>query len=692
VPPATGEALLIYVAATTQVVSTTVIVERQEEGHALLVQRPVYFISEVLSETKIRYPQIQKLLYAVILTRRKLRHYFESHPVTVVSSFPLGEIIQCREASGRIAKWAVELMGETLSFAPRKAIKSQVLADFLAEWVDTQLPTAPIQPKLWTMYFDGSLMKIGACAGLLFISPLGKQVRYVLRLHFLASNNVAEYEALVNGLHIAIELGVRRLDARGDSQLVVDQVMKNSHCRDRKMEAYCDEVRHLEDKFYGLELNHVARRYNETVDELAKIASGRTTVPPNVFSRDIYQPSVKIDDAPEPEETSAQPEVPSAAEGEALRVEEEQDGVTPNLNWQTLYLEYLLRGELPLDKAEAQRLARRAKSFVLLGDEKELYHRSPSGILQRCISIAQGRELLQEIHSGACGHHAAPQALVGNAFQQGFYWPTAVADATRIVRSCRGCQFYTRQTHLLAQAFQTIPITWSFAVWGLDLVGPLQKAPGGLHAPAGRHRQILQVDQGPTLNQHRVRAGGDVLHKHHPPLWCPRLHHHRQRHIVHWEKVPRLLRRPPHPSGLGRRCSPDDKRAGGARQWHDFAGTKAEDLQRSQQVWQAVDKRTALGGLESEDDAEPGHGLLAVFPSLWGRGHLTHGLGIRFPETKAYDDRSNQASREDSLDQLEEARDVALLHSARYQQSLRRYHARRVWPRGFQVGDLVLRL
>jgi ribonuclease HI len=380
---------LIYVAATTQVVSAAIVVERREEGHALLIQRPVYFISEVLSETKILYPQIQKLLYAVILTRQKLRHYFESHPVTVVSSFPLGEIIQCREASGRIAKWAVELMGETLSFAPRKAIKSQVLANFLAEWVDTQLPTAPIQPELWTMYFDG-LMKTGAGAGLLFISPLGKHVRYVLRLHFPASNNVAEYGALVNGLRIAVELGVRRLDAHGDSQLVIDQVMKNSHYRDRKMEACCDEVQRLKDKFYGLELNHVARRYNETADELAKIASGRTTVPPNVFSKDICQPSVKIDDAPEPEETSAQPEASSTAEGEALRVEGEQNGVASNQNWQTPYLEYLLRGELPLDKAEARRLARRAKSFVLLGDEKELYHRSPSGVLQRCISIAQG--------------------------------------------------------------------------------------------------------------------------------------------------------------------------------------------------------------------------------------------------------------------------------------------------------------
>jgi hypothetical protein len=180
----------------------------------------------------------------------------------------------------------------------------------------------------------------------------------VLRLHFPASNNVAEYDALVNGLRIAIELGVRRLDARGDSQLVIDQVMKNSHCRDPKMEAYCDEVRRLEDKFYELELNHIARRYNETADELAKIASGWTTVPPDVFSRDLHEPSVKTDDTPEPEASSAQPE------GEALRVEEERNGVPPNRNWQTPYLQYLHRGELPLDRAEAHIHRRRSRTIA----------------------------------------------------------------------------------------------------------------------------------------------------------------------------------------------------------------------------------------------------------------------------------------------------------------------------------------
>jgi hypothetical protein len=171
--------------------------------------------------------------------------------VTVVSSFPLGEIAQNREASGRIAKWAVELMGETLSYAPLKAIKSQVLADFLAKWTDTQLPPVQLQAELWTMYFDGSLMKAGAGAGLLFISPLGVHMRYIIPLHFPASNN------------ITIELGVQHLDVQGDSQLVINQVMRSSSCRDPKMEAYCEEVRCLEDKFYGLELNHIARRYNE---------------------------------------------------------------------------------------------------------------------------------------------------------------------------------------------------------------------------------------------------------------------------------------------------------------------------------------------------------------------------------------------------------------------------------------------
>jgi hypothetical protein len=140
-------------------------------------------------------------------------------------------------------------------------------------------------------------------------------MRYAVRLHFPASKNIAEYEALLCGLRIAIETGIKRLDVRGDSQLVIDQVMKNTSCHDDKMEAYCKAVRALEDKFYSIELNHVPRRYNEEADELAKIVSGRITVPPNVFARDVTQLSVNLEPSPSShEQPSGAPSSPTGAE------------------------------------------------------------------------------------------------------------------------------------------------------------------------------------------------------------------------------------------------------------------------------------------------------------------------------------------------------------------------------------------
>jgi ribonuclease HI len=106
-------------------------------------------------------------------------------------------------------------------------------------------------------------MKTSACAGLVFISPLGVHMCYVIWLHFVASNNIAEYEALVNGLNIIAELGIKCLDVRGDSQLIVNQVMKELSCHDPKMEAYCKMVWCLEDRFDCLELNHITRKYNK---------------------------------------------------------------------------------------------------------------------------------------------------------------------------------------------------------------------------------------------------------------------------------------------------------------------------------------------------------------------------------------------------------------------------------------------
>jgi hypothetical protein len=126
-------------------------------------------------------------------------------------------------------------------------------------------------------------------------------------------------------------------------------------------------------------------------------------------------------------------------------------------DWRDKYIAWMDRGELPSDRSEARHIARMTKSFTLA--DGELYKRAASGVLQWCIPIPQGRELLRDIYAGICGHHAAPRTLVGNAFLQGFYWPTAVADASEIVRVCEGCQFYARKSNLPAHVLQTIPVT-----------------------------------------------------------------------------------------------------------------------------------------------------------------------------------------------------------------------------------------
>ena len=117
-----------------------------------------------------------------------------------------------------------------------------MLADFVAEWTEVQMPPVVINQEYWTMYSDGSLMKKGASMGLLFVSPLGVRMRYMVHIHFPSSNNMAEYEVLINGLCITIELGIRWLDVRGDSQLVIDQVMKESSYHNAKMAVYYREA------------------------------------------------------------------------------------------------------------------------------------------------------------------------------------------------------------------------------------------------------------------------------------------------------------------------------------------------------------------------------------------------------------------------------------------------------------------
>jgi hypothetical protein len=128
-PPKKNEDMMLYISTTSTVVSAAIVVEREEKGHVYKVQWPVYYISEVLTDSKIRYLYVQKLLYAFLITSHKLRHYFESHKITVITDFPLRDILHNRDVMGHISKWAIELEALNIDFSPWKAIKSQALAD-----------------------------------------------------------------------------------------------------------------------------------------------------------------------------------------------------------------------------------------------------------------------------------------------------------------------------------------------------------------------------------------------------------------------------------------------------------------------------------------------------------------------------------------------------------------------------------
>jgi ribonuclease HI len=298
-PSQPAEDLMLYISCTTHVVSTMLVVERAEEGHAYPVQHPVYFISEVLGPSKKKYPQVQKLLYAVLLTTRKLCHYFDDHKVIVVTEFPIGDILHNKEAIGRIAKWAYVLGAHGIEFRPRTAIKTQALVYFISEWTEQQVPDNPETAEVWQMYFDGSLKLQGAGAGILFIAPGGEQLKYALQLLFPASNNAVEYEALIHGLNIAISLGIKRLMVYGDSLVVISQINKEWDCSNDSMGKYCTAVRKLEDKFEGLEFHHVERDRNAAADALSKLGSSRTQVPPGVFVQEVPRPSISLDRAEE---------------------------------------------------------------------------------------------------------------------------------------------------------------------------------------------------------------------------------------------------------------------------------------------------------------------------------------------------------------------------------------------------------
>ncbi|KAI5335978.1 hypothetical protein L3X38_026112 [Prunus dulcis] len=232
--PIPGEDLYIYLAVSDSAVSSALI--REELG----AQHLVFYTSKALLDAETRYPKMEKLIFSLIVSARKLRPYYQAHRIIVMTEFPLRSILHSPDASLRLLKWAIELSQYDFLYRPKTAIKAQALADFVVEFTltaeqekmvtkskekadDTSPTDSNLPNDMWQLHVDGASNHKGAGAGVVIITPDGTLLEQAITLGFSASNNEAEYEALLAGLLIAKELTIKRLAIYSDSQLITNQ-------------------------------------------------------------------------------------------------------------------------------------------------------------------------------------------------------------------------------------------------------------------------------------------------------------------------------------------------------------------------------------------------------------------------------------------------------------------------------------
>ncbi|XP_022880864.1 uncharacterized protein LOC111398160 [Olea europaea var. sylvestris] len=397
---------------------------------------------------------MKKLALALITASRKLRPYFQAYSIKVLTNFSLKQVLQKMEALGCLLKWAIEFSEFNLLFRPRHAIKGQALADFVAEFaIEPEMEAAmkPAEPPTWNLFVDGSSGEIGSGAGIVLKSLEGHKLNCTVRFGFKASNNAAEYEALLAGLRLAKQMQVKRVLASSDSQLVVSQVNENFATKDSSMAAYLKLVLDLIPHFERFKLIQVPRLEDTHADALSKLASSKDSELLKIVSTERLSK-------------------PSISEGEELL------WIESNLVWMQPIMAYLKDQSLPASRSEARKLRRKAAHFVL--QEDVLYKRGVASPLLRCVVGEETMYILREIHKGICENHSGGMALAHKVLRQGYFWPTLKRDACQFVQKCDKCQRFSNIQRQPSQSLSVVTNPWPFAKWGIDFIGPLPKERG----------------------------------------------------------------------------------------------------------------------------------------------------------------------------------------------------------------------
>lgn len=307
------------------------------------------------------------------------------------------------------------------------------------------------------MYTDGASNVNGTGLGLVLKSPQGDIISYSVCCDFKATNNEAEYEALILGLTTARDMKVKHIDVHYDSLLIVNHVNGSYEAKDPKMIAYLGVVKRLRHSFNKFNIQQVPREQNTQADALAGLgAVFRTVNCSNIPVIHFMKPAIE-------------------REGDEVAVES-LDVETIDKGWTGAYKDYLLYGIQPDNSNEARILRMKASRFVIVNEV--LYKKSATGLLQRCLEKTEADMVMMDVHEGDCGNHTNGRNLSLKILRMGYYWPSLRQDALDYTRKCDAFQRHASVIHQPSEYLNTSIPSWPFTRLGMDIVGKMPPVPG----------------------------------------------------------------------------------------------------------------------------------------------------------------------------------------------------------------------
>ena len=343
---------------------------------------------------------MEKLAFALVTAARKLKPYFQAHTIIVLMDQPMKRAMSSPVAVGRMALWAIELSEFDIQYRPRTAMKGQALADFIAEYTQSEGQGAD-GLKQWIIHTDGSSNRHANGAGVVIQTPEGDKIECMIRLDFSTTNNEAEYEALVAGLDLAKAARARNVIVHCDSQVITSQINGEYEWRSERIKKYLEEVKNWIDSL-EVKFVQIPREENECADRLAKVAPAEFMVPSKQVLSFVQISSLIYDKA---------------------NVQE----VNSEKNWTTPLIAYLRTSILLDGKDAARKMKVQASRFVLIRDV--LFKKGFSRPYLRCLSHDEADYVMSKVHEGICGNHSGARSLVHKLIRAGYYWPTMLKDA-----------------------------------------------------------------------------------------------------------------------------------------------------------------------------------------------------------------------------------------------------------------------